>query len=77
VIGVVITAAYILRAIGKVFFGAFPADNLGEVSDIPWHDKVTVIGLSVILIAMGVFPSLIAPVIEQGTSTVLALLGGM
>ncbi len=77
VIGVVITAAYILRTIGKVFFGAFPADKLGEVSDIPWRDNVIVIGLSLILVVMGVFPSLIAPVIEQGTSSVLALLGGM
>ena len=77
VIGVVITAAYILRTIGKVFFGAFPADKLGEVSNIPWRDKVIVIGLSLILVVMGVFPSLIAPVIEQGTSSVLALLGGM
>jgi NADH-quinone oxidoreductase subunit M len=77
VIGVVITAAYILRTMGQVFFGTFPADKLPEVSDIPWRDKVIVVGLSVILIAMGIFPSLIAPVIEQGTSSVLALLGGM
>jgi NADH-quinone oxidoreductase subunit M len=77
VIGVVITAAYILRTIGQVFFGTFPAEKLGKIGDIPLRDKLTVLALSVILVAMGLFPSLIAPTIEQGVSSVLTLLEGM
>ncbi|MHC1740551.1 MAG: NuoM family protein [Anaerolineaceae bacterium] len=76
VVGVVITAAYILRTIGKVFFGKIPGELPKEMPDIPIRDKIVVISLSLVLISMGVFPALIAPVIEQGTSTVLALLGG-
>ena len=76
VIGVVITAAYILRTINKVFFGKLPESLPADIPDIPLRDKITVISLSIVLIGMGVFPSLIAPVIQQGTASVLALLGG-
>ena len=76
VIGVIITAAYILRTIGSVFFGAFPDGLTEEISPLPLRDKIVIISLSVILIGMGIFPSLIATVIEQGVTPILILLGG-
>jgi proton-translocating NADH-quinone oxidoreductase, chain M len=75
VIGVVITAAYILRTVSKVFFGKLPAEYAAGVSDIPWRDKLVIVCLSAIMIVIGLFPTLLASVVGQGTSAVLALLG--
>jgi NADH-quinone oxidoreductase subunit M len=76
VIGVVITAAYILRVVGKVFFGEIPAEFEETVTDITVMDKIAIALLSVTLIGIGVFPSLMSPMVQSGVSHVLSLLGG-
>jgi NADH-quinone oxidoreductase subunit M len=75
VIGVIITAAYILRVIGKVFFGD-PCPEYADIPPISIGDKVTIGLLSLTMIALGVLPNLMVPMISSGVSHVLALLGG-
>jgi NADH-quinone oxidoreductase subunit M len=76
VIGVIITAAYILRTIGRVFFGEQPQAYAAQEMSLPLRDKITILALSTIMIGMGLFPSVIAPVIEQGIAPLLVMLGG-
>ncbi len=76
-ISIVITASYIIRIIGKVFFGQMPAEFDGHVHDVNVLDKVAVVFLSVIMIAMGVFPTLIVPLVQSGVDNVMRLLGGV
>jgi NADH-quinone oxidoreductase subunit M len=75
VIGVIITAAYILRVIGKVFFGD-PCPEYADIPPVSLGDKVTIGLLSLAMIALGVLPNLMVPMISSGVSHVLALLGG-
>jgi NADH-quinone oxidoreductase subunit M len=77
ILGVIITAGYILSVMRRVFFGELPAAFEKTVGDISFLDKVVVISLSAIMIGLGWFPqTLMAGIIQSGVSRVLALIGG-
>ena len=75
ILGVILTAAYILLTIRRVFFGELP-ENLTNISDISWRDKLVIGVLSLVMIAVGIFPSLLTTMIDSGVTSILALLGG-
>lgn len=90
-LGILITSAYILLVVRKVFFGDLPANfgggfkegerpaknaSITLVSDIGWMDKAVIALLAIIMIGLGWFPGLIAPMVESGVKTIIALLGG-
>jgi NADH-quinone oxidoreductase subunit M len=76
ILGVVITAAYILLVVRRVFFGELPAELKGKIGDVSRLDKAAIALLSIIVIALGWFPALMAPVVQSGVDRILALLGG-
>jgi len=73
---IVVTAAYILRVIGRVFFGAMPAEFEGHIPPISVMDKVALVILAGILILVGIYPAVIAPMVQSGADAVLRVLGG-
>ncbi|HEX2978725.1 MAG TPA: NADH-quinone oxidoreductase subunit M [Anaerolineaceae bacterium] len=75
VIGIIITAAYILRVLGRVFFGETHPET-ENVCDVGILDKVAIGLLSLIMVAIGLFPILMTPMIQSGMERVLVLLGG-
>jgi NADH-quinone oxidoreductase subunit M len=75
-ISIVITASYIIRIIGKVFFGPLPEEFEGHIHDVTILDKVALVFLSGILIALGVFPGLMVPLVQSGVENIMRLLGG-
>jgi NADH-quinone oxidoreductase subunit M len=75
-LGIVITAAYVLRVTGQVFFGEFDAEKYPEVGDIAITDRAILLLLGVPLIILGLYPTIMAPMIESGIRPVVALLGG-
>ena len=75
VLSIVITAGYIIRIISKVFFGQIPDEFSDHVHDVTVLDKVALVFLSAILVAIGVFPRLMVPMVESGVDNVLRLLG--
>jgi len=77
ILGVVITAAYILRVISQVFFGPVPAELGNELSDIHNMDKITIVLLAVFMVGIGLFPSVLSGVVQSGVQHVLQLLGGV
>ncbi len=76
VLGNIITAAYIMRVVGRVFFGDLPAEFETTVGDIGVLDKVAVGLLSLAMVAIGLFPSLMVPIVASGVQNVLRLVGG-
>lgn len=76
VLSIVITASYIIRIIGKVFYGQMPDEFVDHVGDVTLLDKVALVTLSTILVALGVFPRLMVPLVESGVDNILRLLGG-
>lgn len=75
-LGIVITAAYVLRVAGQVFFGEFDAEKYHDVGDIQAADRIILILLGAPLIILGLYPPIMAPMIESGIRPVIALLGG-
>jgi NADH-quinone oxidoreductase subunit M len=75
-ISIVITASYIMLVIRKTFFGDVPAELEGHIEPISPLDKVALVFLSLIMIVIGIFPSIIVPWVQSGVQNVLNLLGG-
>ncbi|MEO0595657.1 MAG: NADH-quinone oxidoreductase subunit M [Chloroflexota bacterium] len=76
-LGIVITAAYVLRVTGAVFFGEFDAEKYPDVGDITVTDRVVLIILGVPLIVLGMYPAIMAPMISVGVYPVQQLLNLM
>ncbi len=76
VIGIVVTAAYVLRVTGQVFFGDFNEQRYADVGDIAITDRIILLLLGVPLLVLGLYPAIMAPMVEAGVRPVVALLGG-
>jgi len=76
-ISIIITAAYIMRNIRQVFFSPMP-EKLTEhhITDVTVLDKVAIATLCLFMIGIGMFPSMMVPMIEKGVENILRLLGG-
>jgi NADH-quinone oxidoreductase subunit M len=75
-LGIVVTAAYVLRVTGQVFFGEFDEKRYAEVGDIAITDRIILILLGGPLIILGLYPAIMAPMIEVGLRPLIALFGG-
>jgi NADH:ubiquinone oxidoreductase subunit 4 (subunit M) len=65
-----------MRVIGRVFFGEMPEEFVGHIAKIKLQDTIALVVLASILIIVGVYPRIMAPLVESGARTVLSLLGG-
>jgi NADH-quinone oxidoreductase subunit M len=75
-ISIVITASYIIRIIGRVFFGPMSEEFEHHISDVTVLDKVALAVLCVIMITIGVYPSIMSPLVSSGVERILSLFGG-
>jgi NADH-quinone oxidoreductase subunit M len=75
-ISIVVTASYMIRVIRRVFFGNLAEEFEEHVHDVNALDKLALGFLSVILIVLGVYPSIMVPVVESGVHHILRLMGG-
>jgi NADH-quinone oxidoreductase subunit M len=74
VIGALITAVYVLRAVKMIFLG--PADPaLDEMEDARGVEWVTLVVLGGLLIVLGLYPRLLLDVIQIGVGDLLTQLG--
>ncbi|KAA3653638.1 MAG: NADH-quinone oxidoreductase subunit M [Chloroflexi bacterium] len=71
---IVITAAYIMRAVGTVFLGKYDAEKWHDMRPILPIDKVVLVSFALILIVIGVYPQIIVPMVESGVAPVVARL---
>jgi NADH-quinone oxidoreductase subunit M len=74
-LGIVITAAYVLRVVGQVFMGEFHRERFPDVDDITVRERFVLLFLGAPLLILGIAPSLMAPMLETGFRPVLAILG--
>jgi NADH-quinone oxidoreductase subunit M len=75
-ISIVITAAYIMKNIRQVFFAPMPEKLEGHIGDVTVLDKVAIVTLCLLMIGIGVFPSIMVPMVETGVVYIMNLLGG-
>jgi NADH-quinone oxidoreductase subunit M len=75
-ISIVITAAYIMRNIRDVFFRPIPENLEGHITDVNVLDKVAIVTVCLLMVAIGLFPGLMVPMVQTGVENILRLLGG-
>ena len=75
-ISIVITAAYIMRNVRQVFFAPLPEKLEGHITDITVLDKVAIVTLCLFMVGIGIFPSIMVPMVSTGVENILRLLGG-
>jgi NADH-quinone oxidoreductase subunit M len=75
-LGIVITAAYVLRVTRTVFFGDFDETKYADVGDITITDRIILFLLGTPLIILGLYPLIMQPMITSGLQPVLKILGG-
>ena len=78
-ISIVITAFYVLKVVQRVFFGKMPEKFVmsEDIVDIKVYDKVAIVILCSVLVLLGWFPGLMAPLVSTGVTSVMAVLGGV
>jgi NADH-quinone oxidoreductase subunit M len=74
ILGIVITAAYVLRAVHSVFFGEYDGHKWHDMRPLLAIDKFVLVSFSVILIVIGILPVVIAPIVESGIEPVVGRL---
>ncbi len=75
-ISIVVTASYIIRIIGRVFFGPISEEFDHHVGDVTVMDKVALTMLCVIMITLGVYPAIMSGLVSSGVERILSLFGG-
>jgi NADH-quinone oxidoreductase subunit M len=74
ILGIVITAAYVLRAVHKVFYGEYDEHKYHDMRPLLAIDKLALAGFCIVLIVIGIVPAVIAPIVESGVAPVVARL---
>ncbi len=76
-IGIIVTAAYVLRVVQRVFFGEFDEHKWhDEIGDVTVLDKIALGILVFWLVILGLFPSIMQPMVTAGMEPIVRLLGG-
>ncbi|MFQ3536543.1 MAG: NADH-quinone oxidoreductase subunit M [Aggregatilineales bacterium] len=76
VLGIILTAGYVLKVTQLVFFGEFNAQRFPEVRDVTIIDKTALALLVVFLVLLGVFPRFMTGMLENGMQPILTALVG-
>lgn len=66
-----ITAAYILRVIRQVFFGEVRNPEFWRLPKLTWQEYTSGVILATLVIALGIFPDLIHPMIDRSVQPVV------
>ena len=70
-ISIPITAAYILRVTRQVFFGEVSNPHFFELPKLTWQEYTAGAILATLIIAVGIFPDLMHPLVNSGVSPVV------
>jgi NADH-quinone oxidoreductase subunit M len=74
-ISIIITAAYVMLVVRRVFFGAMPEKLEGHVGPVTALDKLAIGTLCTFMIGIGLFPVIMVPMVQTGVDNILRLLG--
>ncbi|UZJ26571.1 NADH-quinone oxidoreductase subunit M [Rhodococcus antarcticus] len=75
VLGIVVTAALFLRALGRLGTGSTRTPDGRTFGDVTAREVVAVVPLLVLVVVLGVYPSLVLDVISPAAGTVVQLVG--
>jgi NADH-quinone oxidoreductase subunit M len=74
---IVVTAVYVLRAIGKTVMGPVTKIEYLTLSDAGWHERMAAIVLIAGILAMGIVPGWIVELISPGAQAITERIGNL
>lgn len=74
VIGIVLTAGYILWMLQRVFYG-YPLDKYNGVGDADTVEKLSTFSFVCIILLVGIYPAILTNVINMGIAPIVKLIG--
>ena len=74
VLGVVLTAAYILRTIQKIFLGEFNVEKWGGLTEINAREVLCVAPLAILTILLGVYPKPLTDLMQATLENLVTLM---
>jgi NADH-quinone oxidoreductase subunit M len=75
VLGVVVTAGYILWMLQRVFYGP-PLEHYDGTADADVLERVYMFALVAVIMLVGIYPAIITDIIKLGISPIAGMLGG-
>jgi NADH-quinone oxidoreductase subunit M len=75
-ISIIITTAYVMLVVRRVFFGAMPEKLDGHIGPVTPLDKIALTTLCTFMISIGLFPAIMVPMVQTGVNNIMRLLGG-
>ena len=75
VLGIVITAGYILWMLQRVFYGPV-LEQYNGVTDADIRERVYMFALVAVIMLVGIYPAILTDIIKLGISPIVGLLGG-
>jgi NADH-quinone oxidoreductase subunit M len=74
---IVVTAVYVLRAIGKTVMGPITNNEYLTLQDAAWHERTAAIVLIAGILAMGIAPGWIVELITPGAQVITERIGNL
>ncbi len=68
---IVVTAVYILRAVGQAIMGPITDEHYNQLTDATWNEKFAAAILLIGIIAIGIAPFWLSNLISPGTKTII------
>jgi len=75
VLGIVITAGYILWMLQRVFYGP-PLEQFDKAKDADILERVYMFAFIAVIMGVGIYPAILTDVIKTGITPIMGLLGG-
>jgi len=75
VLGVVVTAGYILWMLQRVFYGP-PREEYNGTADADVLERVYMFAFIAVIMLVGIYPAILTDVFKLGISPIVGLLGG-
>jgi NADH-quinone oxidoreductase subunit M len=75
VLGIVITAGYILWMLQRVFYGP-PLEHFNGVKDADILERAYIFTFVAVIMLVGIYPTILTDVIKTGIMPIMGLLGG-
>jgi NADH-quinone oxidoreductase subunit M len=75
IVGIVITAGYILWMLQRVFYGE-PLKKFDKAKDASVLDRVYMFAFVAVIMLVGIYPAILTDIIKAGVMPVMGLLGG-
>lgn len=75
-LSIVVTAVYILRAIGSTVMGPLKSDDYLKLTDAKWNEKLAALILVAGIVLMGIAPMLLYKLVAPGTENIILNISG-